>query len=278
MQDKYLLDLSLPAESIVEMFDELPLWSAPFAAMILERLIPRRHHRYLDLGCGTGFLSIELAERSGETSKVFAVDVWQEALDRLHRKLELRCIRNIEVIQCDASALPLPDASIETIVCNLGINNFDDPRKVLSECNRVAVPGALMYLTTNTSGHMSEFYQVFRSCLIELGQAAVLPKLDEHIAHRGSREFTVQVIHEAGFETTNVVERSMSMRFSDGTSLLNHYFTRLAFLPTWKSLVGPELQTRVLQAVERRLNEISSSRSCLELTIPMLLVEAQKRT
>ena len=48
-----------------EFYDELPLWSAPFAQRLLERAPLARGSTILDVGCGTGFLAIELAQRCG---------------------------------------------------------------------------------------------------------------------------------------------------------------------------------------------------------------------
>ena len=173
---------------VIECFDELPLWSAPFGLMILEHLKLAEQRTYLDLGCGTGFLAIEIAERAGTNSKVIAVDIWQEALARLQRKLTLRKVSNVQVIECDAADLKVPANSVDAVVCNLGINNFTDPIKVALECNRVLKIDGQFLLTTNLSGHMAEFYEVFRSTLNELGLQQQIDSLEHHIAHRGTLE------------------------------------------------------------------------------------------
>ena len=68
----------------------------------------------------------------------------------------------------DATTINLPDASVDLIVSNLGINNFDQPDAALRSCLRREA-GANLFLTTNLVGHMSEFYDVYRNVLLELG-------------------------------------------------------------------------------------------------------------
>jgi arsenite methyltransferase len=68
------VDLALPA--VAESCDELPLWSAPFALMLLDRIPMRAGHTMLDVGAGTGFLTLGLAQRCGPQSTVFTVDTW----------------------------------------------------------------------------------------------------------------------------------------------------------------------------------------------------------
>ena len=46
-------------------YDELPLWSAPFGLKLLEVVALRPGIVALDIGCGTGFPVLELAQRLG---------------------------------------------------------------------------------------------------------------------------------------------------------------------------------------------------------------------
>src|SRR5262245_48144607 len=57
-----------------DLYDELPLWSAPFGLMLLEQVSLRPGMTILDVGAGTGFLTIELAQRCGSDAVVIAVD------------------------------------------------------------------------------------------------------------------------------------------------------------------------------------------------------------
>jgi ubiquinone/menaquinone biosynthesis C-methylase UbiE len=60
----------------------------------------------LDVGCGPGFFSIELARLVGSTGKVIAVDLQQGMLDRLARKIGGTDLSaRIELVRCDQSRL-----------------------------------------------------------------------------------------------------------------------------------------------------------------------------
>lgn len=134
---------------VVDLYDELPLWSAPFGLLLLARIPMRRGLTILDVGAGTGFLTVELAQRCGPDAKVIAVDPWKAATRRLRRKLDHLGLHNVVVIEQDAAAIELPDASVDVVVSNLGINNFESPAAVLRACFRVSKPGARLWLTTN---------------------------------------------------------------------------------------------------------------------------------
>ena len=273
---KYLEAIDYTAPGFGELYDELPVWSAPFGLLLLDRVSMKRSLTILDVGAGTGFLSVELAQRCGPDSTVIAVDPWEAGMSRLRRKLDHLDLRNVRLIQNDAAALDLPDESVDLEVSNLGINNFDDPGAVLHECFRVAKPGARLFLTTNLAGHMSEFYDVYRDTLIQLGQANRLTVLDAHISHRGTVESVEDMLRGAGFTVVETVTSSFRMRFADGSSLLRHYFIRLGFVPGWKSVAAPELIDETIATLERNLNVLAAERGELALTVPMACIEARK--
>jgi len=273
---KYLEEIDHTVAGFGELYDELPLWSAPFGLLLLDRVPMARDLTILDVGAGTGFLTLELAQRCGPTSKVIAVDPWAAGMSRLRRKLDHLGLTNVTLLEQDAAAMSLPDASVDVIVSNLGINNFEDPPAVLRACHRVAKPHARLFLTTNVTGHMAELYEVYRETLEELGLAARLPPLEAHIAHRGTAESVSRLLESAGFRIAQVSKDSFRMRFADGTSLLRHYFVRLGFLSGWKSVAPPDSVLETFEAFERNLNKLAARRGEIALTIPMVCIEARK--
>jgi arsenite methyltransferase len=273
---KYLDEIDFTAAGFGELYDELPLWSAPFGLLLLDRVPMKSGLTMLDLGAGTGFLTIELAERCGAGTKVIAVDPWKGAMDRLRRKIGQRHLDNVILLEQDATTLDLPDATVDVIVSNLGINNFDDPGGVLRTCFRVARPGATLLFTTNLVGHMAEFYDVYRAVLIELGHGDRLAALETHVNHRGTVDSVAALVRSAGFEVADVVTTSFRMRFADGSSLLRHHFIRLGFVQGWKSVARADALQATFATLEQRLNAVARERGELALTIPVACFEGRK--
>jgi len=255
-----VIDLSDPR--IVNAYDELPLWSAMFGLLLLDEVPLANVRTALDVGCGTGFPLIELAERLGAPSHVHGIDPWRTGLDRARVKIAARQTPNVTLHEGSATKLPFPDASFDLIVSNLGINNFDDREAAMRECRRVANDGATLALTTNLVGHMQEFYDVLA------GVVRDAEALRRHIAHRATISGVREVIAGNGFVVKRVVERTGHMRFANGAALMNHHFIKLGFVDAWREAAGDE----ALREVERRLDKEIS------LTIPMAYVEATTRS
>jgi arsenite methyltransferase len=256
-----VIDLSDP--KIVNAYDELPLWSAMFGLLLLDEVPLANVRTALDVGCGTGFPLIELAERLGSAAHVHGIDPWEAGLDRARAKIAARRTPNVTVHEGSASQMPFNNATFDLIVSNLGLNNFDDRAAAMRECRRVAREGATIALTTNLQGHMREFYDVFEDVLRERG--ADVSKLHAHIAHRATIDSVRELLESAGFRVTRVIEKTAHMRFANGRALFNHHFIRLGFLDAWKEVAGAQ----VFSLLEERLNRE------LSLTIPMAYVEAK---
>jgi len=266
------IDYSCPEYG--DLYDELPLWSAPFGLRLLDRVPIRPGLTILDVGAGTGFLTLELAQRCGSTSRVIAVDPWTAAMARLRRKLAHLGLDNVVLLEQDAAALDLPDSSVNVIVSNLGVNNFADVDAVMRELHRVAKPGAGLFLTTNPAGHMAEFYDVFRAALVELGQSDRLPALDAHIRHRGTVDTVTDTLAKAGFAVLSVETNSFRLRFADGTSFFRHHFIRVAFVQAWKSIVAPDKLQTTFKTLESNLIRVATRRGELAMTMPIACFEA----
>ncbi len=106
---------------LAEAYDELCLWAAPFGMALLEAVQLRPDLRALDVGCGTGFPLLELAERLGPASEVHGVDPWKAGLQRARRKAERWGLGWVRFHEGVAEQLPLDDASVDLIVSNNGL-------------------------------------------------------------------------------------------------------------------------------------------------------------
>jgi len=264
-------DFSRP--ELVAVYDELPLWSAMFGLLLLEEVPLHGVRAALDVGCGTGFPLIEIAERLGPTVELHGVDVWAAGLRRARDKAVARGTPNVALHESSAAAMPFAAESFDLILSNLGVNNFDDWEAAIGECRRVARRGATIALTTNLQGHMSEFYAVFADVLREQGDEESLGRLQQHIEHRATVPGLRELLERHGFTIRRIVERDGLMRFADGTALLNHHFIKLGFLDGWKG-IAPADPSLTFERLLARLDAVARRAGELRLTIPMAYVEA----
>jgi arsenite methyltransferase len=264
-------------DKMANVLDELPIWSAPFGLKLLDYVDYRPDISVLDIGSGTGFPLTELAMRLGESSTVFGIDPWKEAIERANKKICHYGIKNIKLIEGFAESLPLENGSIDLITSNNGINNVKDIDKVLSECSRVIKKGGQFVQTMNTDKSMFEFYSEFERVLSELHMNREIDLMYEHIAQkRPPLDIMISMIQKRGFKIIDLEHDQFNYKFADGSAMLNHYFIRLAFMDPWIKILPDNKAELVFDAVETRLNEQSLKSGCMKLSIPFVLINAIK--
>lgn len=121
-------------DNMVNYYDELPLWSTPFGILLLNNIPLQKDSIIVDIGCGTGFPLFEIAQRFGESCKVYGIDPWEKAIDIANRKKQQYRIKNVELIKCFGENMPFSNEYIDIVISNLGINNFHNPDEDI-ECS-----------------------------------------------------------------------------------------------------------------------------------------------
>lgn len=262
---------------LVDAYDELSLWSAPFGLLMLRHLPLRRGMKVLDLGCGIGFPLLELAQRLGRSCFAVGVDPWSNAMARAERKRRTSRVENAALIIGDGARMPIASGALDLAVSNLGLNNLADPEAVTAECARVLKPGGVLALTTNLRGHWDELYRAFERTLEAVGRGSLLPALKTHVDHRWTLESMKGLLARHGFAPPRHIEELFTMRFLDGSAFLRHSFVQLGFAGAWKAIVPREDFQAVFSKLEQELNAMAERAGALELTVPMAYIEAKRR-
>ncbi len=93
----------------------------------------------LDVPCGGGVALRAL--RSEQRVRYLAVDLDGRMLARLRRRVAARGLDQVEPIESDMRALPLPDASAELCLSYSGLHMIAEPGAAIAELARCLAPG-----------------------------------------------------------------------------------------------------------------------------------------
>jgi arsenite methyltransferase len=108
----------------------------PFAAGVI-----RAGDIVLDVGSGSGTDVLIASRLVGPTGRVYALDMTAAMRDKLRATVERCGVGNVEVLEGNAEAIPLPDASISVVTSNGVLNLVPDKPKAIAEIGRVLHPG-----------------------------------------------------------------------------------------------------------------------------------------
>ena len=95
----------------------------------------------LDLGTGTGAVAILAATQVGSTGRIKAVDISPEMLTRAGERVRELQLKNIDLAEGRAEAIPADDRSIDAVVASLSLMYVIDRAAAAMEIARVLRPG-----------------------------------------------------------------------------------------------------------------------------------------
>src|SRR5713226_5907229 len=100
----------------------------------------------LDIGCGAGMDLLLAARRIGPSGHAIGIDMTEAMRDRARASAVAAGLTNVEVRPGDATALPLPDASVDVVISNGVLNLVPEKDKAFTEIRRVLRPGGRLQL------------------------------------------------------------------------------------------------------------------------------------
>ena len=100
----------------------------------------------LEIGCGTGFYSVELARLTGSGRRPVCIDLQAEMLSHTRRRLDVAAAA-ADLAQANAAALPFRDGSIDDVVLITVLGELPDRAGALGEIRRVLRAGGRLLVS-----------------------------------------------------------------------------------------------------------------------------------
>jgi len=97
-----------------------------------------RNGTILDLGSGTGYLSIDIAKRT-PSLQVYGIDLSRQMVKIAGRHVE--AVENAHFVYGNAANLPFKDNSIDLVISTGSLHHWKTPGRVFDESYRVLKPG-----------------------------------------------------------------------------------------------------------------------------------------
>lgn len=179
-----------------------------------KRLNVRRGERALDLCCGTGALTRELARQTPDAC-VIGADFSLKMLDIARHDSNSR----IQYLEANALDLPFQNQEFDALSVAFGVRNFEDTRRGLGEMNRVLKPGArllVLEFMRPTSPALARFFSLFNTLFAPLGRAlshhaTAYNYLPQSIGGFYSRREFEQLLREEGFWNIRSFDHSLGI-------------------------------------------------------------------
>ncbi|WP_312239292.1 class I SAM-dependent methyltransferase [Stenotrophomonas sp.] len=222
---------------------------APFALLLAQAIPAHPPARVLDVGCGTGAVSLEIATRLGSGGHCTGVDISAPLITRAITRAASAGLP-VDFIVADAQRLALPPASFDRIVSRFGVMFFDDPAMAFSNLRQATRRGGALHAIAWRSAAENPFMTTAERA------AAPLLALPARVANApgqfafADRDRVIAILTEAGWQDIEVVAREVACEVDAAD--LPAYVTLLG--PVGSALrsggIEPALRARVVQAMD----------------------------
>jgi SAM-dependent methyltransferase len=125
-------------------FAPLELWTTPTAARLVKHARIRSGQRVLDVGCGTGVVTVTAA-RIG--ARATGLDLTPELLTRARENASIAGVE-VDFHEGDVEKLPFEDAAFDTVTSQFGHMFAPRPDVAIGEMLRVLKPGGTIAFST----------------------------------------------------------------------------------------------------------------------------------
>jgi SAM-dependent methyltransferase len=112
----------------------------PLGLAAMDRLAPAAGETVIDVGCGCGDTSLELARRVGPEGEVLGLDISGPMLEVARRRAEEAGAEGLEFRQADAQVAALPGGR-DAVFSRFGVMFFADPTVAFRNLRRSLRPG-----------------------------------------------------------------------------------------------------------------------------------------
>lgn len=138
----------------------------PRFAAIVEGMMLRARLRsgecVLDLGCGTGPVTLRAAAAVGASGRVHALDISDQMLQVARTRVAAAGLNNVSFHHAGAEALPLADRSADVVLAGMSLMFVPDRATAAREIARVLRPGGRLVATFPTGPDTSDLVRFQR--------------------------------------------------------------------------------------------------------------------
>ncbi len=243
--------------------DRLERCWAPQLALALQKANATPGEHVLDIGCGTGPSTVQLARAVGSDGRIVGVDISKPNLEVAQNRMITEGLSNVELIEADAQA-HVPEGPFDLVFSSFGAMFFKKPIAAFANLRRVQRQGGRLIILCFQSLQRNPWTTIPREAMTSVVN---LPPFDPTAPGRfslGDSKRTQEILAQAGYRDIELTSDERLVDYAPSVEEALDLYQTASPLAVPLTNMPLDKKGEVLNAIRAALNrEIGEGPVCL---------------
>lgn len=201
----------------VDFQNELDTLTAAVKDRLLQRAALKSGERVLDIGCGSGAVSMGAALLVGNKGDVLGADISQPLLDCAKSRIPEVLDGNIDYILADAQTHDFKMEHFDVVVSRFGVMFFAEPVAAFENIAKALRPGGRMSFVCWSHFADNPWFSIPRAAAIaQMGTPAPMPPRAPGPTAFADVDYALGVLKGAGLVSASVATETVNLLYAGG--------------------------------------------------------------
>lgn len=174
---------------------------APVSERLWQRARPTTGDRVLDIGCGTGATTLDLAARVGPEGKVIGIDISEALLQHAEDRLKNSGIHHIQYRLADAQTHRFAANRLDLLTSRFGTMFFENPSAAFANLATALRPGCRLVFVSWAKMQSNPWFEIPRDAAVaQLGEPTPSSPTAPGPLAFANIDYVIGILRQAGFE------------------------------------------------------------------------------
>ncbi len=240
----------------VEMQEMLDLQLAPLGEATIDALGVAEGERVLDVGCGCGHTSLELARRVGPTGAVTGLDISHVMLEAARAQASEAGLDHATFVNADAQTHTMADDTTDAIFSRFGVMFFEDPYAAFANLRTTLQPDGRIGFTCWQGVDKNPWMSL--PMMVAMQHITLEPPTDPHAPGPfafADADRVRDILDGAGFDDISIADHRAELAVGGNMAPEDAVRFLLKLGPAGRALREQNLSEEQIEALERDVIE-----------------------